>query len=206
MSTTKTYNVLVKAEKQTDPIKDVVKEFSELRSILLLVNLPFRIYHSILRMTGTLQKAVGDSAAAATPELTTESGAFDIQTESIDLTNQSLANYIALMAVATEGASLAGAAGALGLAGQAIAGAGVVSGLASLQAPEGGGSIITHTGMAMVHAGEYVGRGGGGMGDVNINISNLILSPEGDSLTDFTSRMGDQLRMALRSFTRDLPT
>lgn len=204
MSKTKTYNVLVKAEKQTSPIKEVVKEFSDLRSIILLVNMPFRIYHTVLRMAGILQHALGASAAAATPALTAQTGVFDAQTASIEITNAALRDYIILMAIATEGASLAGAPAAVSAAAGIFGAAGAVA-TTGLQAPEGVSEYITHTGMAMVHAGQTVSRGGGGIGDVNINIANLTLSPEGDSLTDFTSRMGDQLRTILRGFTRDIP-
>lgn len=219
-TTTKTYNVLIKAEKQTDPVKSVVKEFSDLRSILLLVNLPFRIYHTALRLTHMLQGSLGASVAATTPALTAESGAFDVQTASIELTNTALRDYIVLMAIATEGASLAGAPAA-SLAAAGIIGEATAVSVTGLQTPEGGAEYITDTGLAMVHAGETIGRPdylsdlagergtarpSGSIGDVNIHISNVTLSPEGDSLTDFTSRMGDQLRMALRSFTRDIPT
>jgi hypothetical protein len=201
MSKTKSYNILITSKTQTDPIKALVKDVSDFRSILLLVNMPFRTYHTMLNIARTLGLQHAAAAQVESGAMMEEAAATDVATEATAGLNTQLMITIGLL---TLGVGLIAAFAGYAYGKSQIASAGA-AGVPSLQAPEGGASHITSTGLAMVHAGETVGRGVGGMGDVNISIANLTLSPEGESLTDFTSRMGEQLRTIFRSFTRDLP-
>lgn len=202
MASQRTYTIKVKAEKETTALQEVQKGIHGIMSILMLINFPLRAYHMLMRSVHAIHGLVGASAGAAVGPLTAESGAFGGQAAALQVVNAALRQFILLTAMATQGASLAGAtAGAVG-AGALIAGATV--GTFATPVMQTGG-LITRTGAAIVERGERVIPAGGGFGGSVSIVNNISVDPGGMDFTDFTNKMNESFRSALRGHVKSIP-
>ena len=206
MSQTRQYTIKVKAEKETTALEEVQKGIRGIMSVLMIINAPLRIYHMLMRNVHAIQALLGPATAASVGPITAQSGAFAGQTAALIAVNTALRQYIILMAMATQGASLAGATAGGVAAGALVAGASVATApmYALAQTHAGSYGMVARGGAAIVHAGETIGRGGGFGGTVTIT-NNITLDPGGMDFTDFTSKMNEQFRLALRGHVKSIP-
>lgn len=134
--------------------------------------------------------------------MTAQGGAATGESAALATVNAQLAEMLLLQAALSEGAAVPGMTAGLTAGASIVAAAAAGGAAAALPLQEGG--IVTRTGTALVHAGETILPAGGMGGDVSIT-NHVTVAPGGIDLTDFTNAMNEQMRLALRGHTRNLP-
>ncbi len=174
----KSYVIKIKVQKDTSGLSDIQKGFSEFRTVLADVMLPFRIFIDGMRISHILSLAntadMGDLSAMDINQI----GVLAALTAEQEGYNSSLAETAVLEDVVS--------GGTFSLAQMAGLGAAAVVGGAAVGAIAGG-------------------YGGGGGGDVHVHMNNVSLNPQGMSLNDFTKKAGTSIRNNLRGHTKDMP-
>lgn len=202
MSKTKNYTIKLSVEKQTGGISETVKELHQFMSTLMLINIPFRVYGMLLRDNHRVQQLLAAASGEAAAGISTEGGAANVAAGSLGIMNQQLATAVLLMGALSEGAAVPGMEAGMVAASTIVASA--IAGGAAVPVLQGGGTIM-ETGIAKVERGEHVIPAGGGFGgDVTIT-NHISVDPAGMDLTDFTSALNEQMRLALRGKSRDIP-
>ena len=206
MSQTRQYTIKVKAEKETTALEEVQKGIRGIMGVLMIINAPLRIYHLLMRNINFVMDLIGVSSAGSVKGISAQATAFGGQVIALKAVNAMLREYIMLLAVATGGASLVAGAPAAIAAGTLLAGiSSATAGTAAIaQTHAGSFATVSRGGAAIVHAGETIGRGGGFGGTVTIT-NNITVDSGGMDFTDFTSKMNEQFRHALRGHVKSIP-